>query len=108
MAYIKEKQLNNGFSASYWRLENVEIFKKHGYIIGSFAGYKDKATRLADSEPVTSISIKVDLADVDLTKDIYEEVYKASKNAQPEVLKFTMVDGVPTPEEPFFKDAVID
>lgn len=106
MAYIKTLQLNTGLSVSYWRLEQVSVDKKGGTVRALFRGYKDKTTRQSGL-PASSKEFVIDISKINLTKDIYEEVYKAAKQA----IQFGRIvreEGKIVAQEPFFADAVID
>lgn len=106
MAYIKTLQINNGLSVSYWRLEQVSVDKKSGTVKAIFRGYKDKTTRQSGL-PGSMKEFVLQIASINLTKDIYEEVYKAAKNAVSSS-RIIVEGGRIIQQQPFFADAVID
>lgn len=98
MAFIKSLKLNTGIEVTYWRLESVQVNKRSRKVTARFSGYKDKATR-DDGMPAMNKEITFSIEDIDITKDIFEQAYRASKHAEERIIKL----GDST--TPFFADA---
>ena len=102
MAFKKTTQLNNGFSAEYWRINSIEANKDAPFIEIYVSGYKDKATRQSGSKPVTSKKFQLKTSDFDFSSDLFEQAYNLIKTEKE--FKDTM-----NPEAvPFFADAIND
>lgn len=84
MAYTKTLELNNGFTASYWRITKIDANKTAKNVEVIVAGYKDKATRDADGKPVASKSFSVPTASFDFNGNLFEQAYETIKNAKEE------------------------
>lgn len=102
MAFKKITQLNNGFSAEYWRIISIEANKDAPAIEVYVAGYKDKATRQAGSKPVTSKMFRLKTSDFDFSTDLFEQAYNLIKTAK------EFKDTINPEAVPFFADAIND
>lgn len=101
MAYQKTFTNAAGFSGDYWRLTSFDVKKVQGVVEVVVSCYKDKAARDSKKVPFASKSFSLKLSDIDLSKDIQEEIYKAIKNAKSKT-------GIASVNEvPFFADATI-
>lgn len=79
MAYTKTLQLNNGFSASYWRITKIDANKSAKSIIVTVMGYKDKATRDANGRSVSGKTFALPTESLDFTKDLFKQAYEYAK-----------------------------
>lgn len=102
MAKIKATQLNNGFSAEYWRVNFIEVNKDSVNTEFFVAGYKDKAARLDGAKPITSKKFIVKTSEFDFTKDLFEQAYKLIETTK------EFKDSFNPDATPFFADAVND
>ena len=100
MAFKKTTQLNNGFSAEYWRIVNIEANKDAPFIEIRIVGYKDKATRQSGSKPVASKMFRLKTSDFDFSTDLFEQAYNLIKTAK------EFKDTMNPHAVPFFADAV--
>jgi len=100
MAYIKQFTNGAGFTGEYWRLTGLEINKFSDSIEARISCYKDKASRDENLSPFAHKVFNLKLSDIDLSKDIQEEVYKLIKTAK------TKTGVASVNEVPFFEDAV--
>ena len=100
MAYIKSFTNAAGFTGEYWRLTGLEINKFSNSIEARISCYKDKASRDENLSPFAHKVFNLKLSDIDLSKDIQEEVYKLIKTAKSK-------NGIASINEtPFFEDAI--
>jgi len=99
MAYIKQFTNGVGFTGEYWRLTGLEINKFSDSIEARISCYKDKDSRDENLSPFAHKVFNLKLSDIDLSKDIQEEVYKLIKTAKSK----TGVASIN--EKPFFEDA---
>lgn len=102
MAYIKSKQLNNGFSAEYWRVTSVPANKLSQNTEVVVHGYKDKSTREAGDRPVTSLIYVIPTSFFNLSDDLFAQAYECIKDKKDSRSIFKKN------EEPFFADAISD
>jgi hypothetical protein len=84
MALIKDVELPNGISISYWRIGSIQISVESEKAEVHVVGYLDKATRDANKNPVQGKSFALpalQLADLDLLgNNPYKLAYEALKN----------------------------
>jgi len=99
MAYIKPFTNGSGFTGEYWRLTGLEINKFTDSIEARISCYKDKASRDEKLAPFAHKVFTLKLENIELSKDIQEEVYKLIKTAKSK----TGVASIN--EKPFFEDA---
>ena len=99
MAYIKKFTNGAGFTGEYWRLTGLEINKFSNSVEARISCYKDKGSRDTNLAPFAHKVFTLKLSDIDLSKDIQEEVYKLIKTAKSK----TGVASIN--EKPFFEDA---
>jgi len=100
MAYIKQFTNGAGFTGEYWRLTGLEINKFSNSVEARISCYKDKGSRDTNLAPFAHKTFNLKLSDIDLSKDIQEEVYKLIKTAKSK----TGVASIN--EKPFFQDAI--
>jgi len=100
MAYIKKFTNGAGFTGEYWRLTGLEINKFSNSVEARISCYKDKGSRDTNLAPFAHKTFNLKLSDIDLSKDIQEEVYKLIKTAKSK----TGVASIN--EKPFFQDAI--
>ena len=99
MAYIKSFTNGSGFTGEYWRITGLEINKFSDSIEARISCYKDKTSRDENLAPFAHKTFNLKLSDIDLSKDIQEEVYKLIKTAK------TKTGIASVNEVPFFEDA---
>lgn len=102
MALIKTFTNGSGFTGNYWKLMDLDTKKTTGTIEALVVCYIDKAARLANMKPFAQKTFTIKLSDIDLKKDIYEEVYKKLPTLKTKT-GFAAVN-----EKPFFEDAEVD
>lgn len=100
MAYIKKFTNGAGFTGEYWRLTGLDINKFSNSIEARISCYKDKTSRDTNLVPFAHKVFTLKLENIDLSKDIQEEVYKLIKTAKSN----TGVASIN--EKPFFEDAI--
>lgn len=81
MAYIKQFTTSSGIEGNYWRITKAEVNKIAAHVIVEVSLYVSKALREAGKTPVTKKSFLIPISSVDTSKDLFEEAYKAIKNA---------------------------
>ena len=99
MAYQKTFTNGAGFTGEYWRLTGLEINKFSNSVEARISCYKDKASRDTNLAPFAHKVFTLKLENIELSKDIQEEVYKLIKTAKSK----TGVASIN--EKPFFEDA---
>jgi len=80
MAFKKSLQLNNGFTAEYWRVVSVPANKldSKGEVV--VVAYKDKATRDNNGTTVARKTYIVDTSLFNFSGDLFEQAYEIIKN----------------------------
>lgn len=101
MAYIKKFTNGAGFTGEYWRITGLEINKFSNSVEARISCYKDKESRDSGLVPFAHKIFTLKLENIELLKDIQEEVYKLIKTAKSK----TGVASIN--EKPFFEDAVV-
>ena len=80
MAFKKSLQLNNGFTAEYWRLTKVPADKLHSQGEVVVTGYKDKATRDNGGAPIARKVFTINTSALDYSEDLFEQAYVIIKD----------------------------
>lgn len=101
MALQKTKELDNGFSISYWRAKQIKHFNGLEKVEVFLAGYKDKIIRDKNVEAyIEGHDFAVDMPKTVLEAgNIYEQIYKEITKSQKETRVITpAVEEVKNPE----------
>lgn len=79
MAYKKSLDLNNGYTAEYWRITSVPADKLavDGEVV--YLGYKDKATRDNGGNAIARKVFTIKVSDLDFSQDLFEQAYNLTK-----------------------------
>ena len=80
MAFKKSLQLNNGFTAEYWRVVSVPSNKLEDKGEVVVVAYKDKATRDNNRTTVARKVYTVDSSSFNFSGDLFEQAYEIIKN----------------------------
>lgn len=101
MAYIKTHELNSGLAGNYWRITEAKVDKLGDKVVVIYSLYATKELRLAGKQPIATKRFAVPLASIDISKDLFEECYKATKNAKEAGNQIKITDA-------YFTDAEVD
>lgn len=76
MALKKTFTNSSGFTGDFWLLSDVAVSKSTGTVEVKIACYKDQEAWEAGMTPFIFKSFSFKTSLIDLSKDVYEEVYK--------------------------------